>query len=205
MLHAAAERMRNAGHHVCAAYLSPSHDAYVGPKAKSLGTLGLSAALRLELARRTVAEDSLVAVSSWEATYQGHWPDFPVVCKALQLEATVAALGAQVFYVCGTDHAKKCGLTRGGRPFGVVIVPRAGETPPAERVSARVLVAAPAEGDAAAFSSTLLRAALRKHEEATVAAMTTPAAAALLLRPSAAEHSAFSDDYAKLGIAEPSG
>ena len=80
MIHAAADRLRAAGYDVLRAYVSPSHDGYVQPKARGLSTLGLSAAFRLEVAQRAVADDPLVAVGAWEAQQPGHWPDFPQVC-----------------------------------------------------------------------------------------------------------------------------
>ena len=41
MLHAAATRVQRAGYHVCGAFLSPSHDLYVRPKAEALGTMAV--------------------------------------------------------------------------------------------------------------------------------------------------------------------
>jgi len=79
MLHQAAARVRQPGFHVCATYLSQSHDCYVHPKARSLRTIGLITAFRLALAYSAVADDPLVAVVSWEAEFPGNWPDFPAV------------------------------------------------------------------------------------------------------------------------------
>ena len=84
MLHQAAARLELEGYAVLGGWLSPSHDAYLQPKARHLNTIGLSAAFRLEAARLTLSEDSLVEVGHWEASQPGHWPDFPVVCAALQ-------------------------------------------------------------------------------------------------------------------------
>jgi len=99
-----------------------------------------------------LASDPFVDVGSWESEYPGRWPDFPVVCKALQeelLQQPAFAGGAdssaaqqtssgpdilsasrnpacpKVFYVCGADHAQKCNLSFGMRGgVGVVVVPR---------------------------------------------------------------------------------
>ena len=162
MLHSAAERVRAAGYHVLGAHLSPSHDGYVQPKAASLGTPGLSAPLRLEIARRAAEDDPLVSVASWEASFPGAWPDFPVVCAALAQHLTQhsppASAPPTVFYVCGTDHATKCSLWAGRRQYGVVVVPRDGDA--VRRETAGVLVAKPAEGATAGFSSSRLREAL---------------------------------------------
>merc|ERR1719502_798864 len=127
MLHQARERLEKEGYSVIGAWLSPSHDSYVLPKAASFGTPGLRADFRLELARRAVEDDDLVDVSSWEAKQEGRWPDYPVVAGALQQELRrhTEGKGATVFYVCGTDHFKKCGLHLGMRGgIGVVAVPR---------------------------------------------------------------------------------
>jgi nicotinic acid mononucleotide adenylyltransferase len=200
MLHQAAARVMQVGFHVCAAYLSPSHDGYVQPKARSLGTLGLSAAFRLALARNAVADDPLVAVASWEAEFPGNWPDFPAVCQAAQTEPRIASL-ARVFYVCGTDHASKCGLWQGKRDYGVVVVPRAGDALGRESPSDGVYLAAPAAGEVAAFSSSGLRAALARHDESAIASMVSPQALRMLLHPTAAELAAFASDYRQLGVA----
>ena len=48
----AADRLRAVGYTVVGAYLSPSHDAYVQPKAKGLGTFGFSSGFRLAIARK---------------------------------------------------------------------------------------------------------------------------------------------------------
>eukprot|EP00966_Prymnesium_polylepis_P274740 6347604-Prymnesium_polylepis.1 len=77
MLHQARSRLEADGIAVLGAFVSPSHDAYVQPKAASLSTIGLSSALRLQAAQRTVADDPLVSVGAWEAQQPGHWPDFP--------------------------------------------------------------------------------------------------------------------------------
>ena len=202
MLHMAANRLLAAGYHVRVAYASPSHDGYVQPKAKKLGTPGLSAAFRLEVAQRAVEADPLVAVASWEALQPGQWPDFPVVARALAKEVPA---GEQVFYVCGTDHATRCGLTsRGmGRGIGLVIVPRAGDVLPSERHKDLIYIAKPAEGEAASFSSTKVRAAIESGDHETVATMCGAQASAFLLRPSAEEYERYSDDYAKLGVEAP--
>ena len=75
MLHAAADRLRTVGYDVSRAYVSPSHDGYVQPKAANAGTFGLSASFRVETARHAVAHDPLVDVGSWEACKPGGWPD----------------------------------------------------------------------------------------------------------------------------------
>jgi len=152
-LHQARERLETVGYGVLAAWLSPSHDGYVQPKCSRLRTVGLSASFRLELARRAVELDEFVSVGAWEATKEGTWPDFPVVAKALQdnLRSHRDCRGLQVFYVCGTDHFRKCGLHTGMRSgVGVVAVPRGGDGPTGrEKPDKLVFVAKAAEGEVA--------------------------------------------------------
>lgn len=195
MLHAALDRLRSEGIEVLGSYVSPSHDTYVQPKAAAAGSFGLSGQFRLELARRAVADEPLVDVAAWEALQPGRWPDFPVVCEELQRRVSV-----RVYYVCGTDHATKCGLWSGMGEIGVVVVPRESERPMREAPAKRVYVAAPAQGEAAGFSSTRVRAALEARDHAAVGHFLAAAAARFLLRPSADEHAAFASDFGLLGI-----
>ena len=158
MLHQARLRLEADGVAVLGAFVSPSHDAYVQPKAASLGTIGLSSQFRLQAAQRTVADDPLVSVGAWEAQQSGNWPDFPEVCAALQAALTDLATShgreaVRCFYVCGSDHANKCGLWS-SRPSmqwgGVVVVPRAGDAlAGSEDVSFCVYVAEPASDTSA--------------------------------------------------------
>ncbi|CAL1171394.1 unnamed protein product [Cladocopium goreaui] len=133
LLHQAVDRLQREGFDVVGAWLSPSHDGYVQPKARKMNTIGFSAQFRLEAARRAVSEDSLLAVGSWEAKKPGRWPDYPEVAMALQRKlrkvekawkltnglkaGTLWQKGLQghgeVFYACGTDHAQTQGLYRG--------------------------------------------------------------------------------------------
>merc|ERR1712008_458214 len=104
LLHQAKARLEAEGFTVLAAWMSPSHDGYVQPKAKSLGTPGLSSDFRLETARRIAEGDGFVAVGAWEAKKPGRWPDFPDVVVALQeaLEQVAPLNGIPVttFYAC---------------------------------------------------------------------------------------------------------
>jgi len=218
LLHQARNRLEKVGYKVVGLWLSPSHDAYLQPKAKSLNTIGLSAGFRLEVSERAVAGDPLVAIGHWEAKQPGYWPDFPEVSEALQAhlaalpetELLLRAGGAsrvQVFYACGTDHAAKCGLYRGLRPdagIGIVVVPRQGEAARGENPGRMVYVAEPSEGDVASFSSTKVRAAIASSNFDQVASAMSPKAATFLLQPKLEEHSRFLDDFAKLGVTPPS-
>jgi len=60
---------------------------------------------------------SWLRLGSWEA-FGGHstWPDFPVVVESLgEYLSTVPGLPSEtrVYYVCGSDHAGRCGLYSG--------------------------------------------------------------------------------------------
>ncbi|CAE8696562.1 unnamed protein product [Polarella glacialis] len=219
MLHQARARLEAEGYGVVGAWISPSHDGYVQPKAKRLGTIGLSSRFRLEIARRAVSGDDFVALGAWEADRPGAWPDFPEVAAALQSKLEKSAQASalrvdnpedeemngliQVFYACGSDHAQNCGLYRGLRPdkgIGVVVVPRTGDRVQGELPGNMVFVASPCSGDWAQLSSTKLREALERRDRGCAVAALGPEAARFLLEPSAEELKAFSDDFAKLGL-----
>jgi nicotinic acid mononucleotide adenylyltransferase len=197
LLHQAAARLEAAGYKVAGAYLSPTHDEYVQPKARRLKTVGLSNAFRLEVARRTVLHDDLVALSPWECS-QDDFVDFPQVSKACEMEF---AAEAKVFYACGTDHASRCGLLSGFRGstsnIGIVVVPRDGDRKPKE-VPGKVWVAEPASGEVAEFSSTKVRAAIETSDFDYISRAMSPEAAQFLLKPSPEERERFSSDFDKL-------
>lgn len=215
LLRQAKVRLEAAGFGILGAWASPSHDGYVQPKCKSLKTMGLSAAFRLEVARHLLTDDDLVDVGSWEAKQPGSWPDYPVVVKALQKELASQPYAKQlkgpnghvrVFYACGTDHASKCNLYNGLKPeqdVGVVVVPRSGERARGEKPAKGVYVAAAADGAVAALSSTKVRAALKEQNFDAVATAMSAGGARFLLRPTVDEYEAFAADYGKLGIRAP--
>mmetsp|Transcript_16671 Transcript_16671/g.67225 ORF Transcript_16671/g.67225 Transcript_16671/m.67225 type:complete len:249 (-) Transcript_16671:1448-2194(-) len=215
------------GYVVVGAYLSPSHDAYVGPKAARLGTAAFSAALRLELTRRAVRDVPRVAVAAWEATRPGAaWPNFPDVCEALRDDLVAASSTKSgdddaakkegipaVVYVCGGDHAVKCGLldaeTRRHVAWcaAIVVVPR-DDTDAASLVhhpeedddsaesSARLFVAAPAAGGVAGYSSTKVREALARRDARRLEAyLGSREAAAFLLDPSPEDRRTYAADF----------
>ncbi|OLP97536.1 Nicotinamide mononucleotide adenylyltransferase [Symbiodinium microadriaticum] len=215
LLRQAAERLQREGYCVLGAWMSPSHDDYVGPKAFRLGTLHLSSGLRLQLAHFMVREDDLVAVGSWEANVTGRWPDFPEVAAELekQIQGRIedpGSLGSmpRVFYACGTDHAKRCGLYQGFGRFGgeaenvgVVVVPREGEVAQPESPGKFVFVASAAPGDVASFSSTKIRESFKTagpEEHQYLCHAICEEAADFILRPSAEQRAAYKEDFKKL-------
>ena len=129
MLHSTARDIQAAGRgRVVGAFLSPSHDLYLTQKFGP-GKF-IPAAKRIACAAAALRRDPLVRVGAWECQQQGQWPDFPVVCQALEaaLERRYPALPVRVFYVCGEDHYQKCGLRKGVTPtVGVCVVARDGK------------------------------------------------------------------------------
>ncbi|CAK9040411.1 unnamed protein product [Durusdinium trenchii] len=209
LIHQAVDRLHKEGYDVVGAWLSPSHDGYVQPKALKMGTIGLSALFRLEAARRAVLEDELLSIGSWEAKKPGRWPDYPEVAMALQRKlrkvekAWNLTQGFKVFYACGTDHATNQGLYRGfltDRGFGVVIVPRLGEEAKKEQPERNVFVAERIDGEGAGYNSTMIRSALKIHRHSVVTKTLPNQAADFLLRPSSQDYSAFREDFEKLGL-----
>ncbi|CAE7473347.1 unnamed protein product [Symbiodinium natans] len=217
LLRQAADRLHREGYCVLGAWMSPSHDDYVGPKACRLGTLHLSSGLRLKLAHLMVSEDDLVAVGSWEANVTGRWPDFPEVAVELEKKmqeqiADPESLGSmpRVFYACGTDHAKRCGLYQGFGRFGgdaenvgVVVVPREGEVPQPESPGKFVFVASAAPGDVASFSSTKIRESFKidghtAHEHEYLCHAICKEAADFILSPSEEQRAVFNEDFKHL-------
>jgi len=206
LLRQAKERLESAGYEVVAGYMSPSHDLYVGPKARSLSTKFFPADVRLRIGKSLVDGDDVLELGAWEAQAKGRWPDYPEVTTELQDfigELPLANEGlkgesgnVRVFYACGTDHAEKCGLYRGlcagvDGDIGVVVVPREGDSPKAEKPEKLVFVAAPAAGEVASYSSTKVRTALQAKDAEYIAAAISPEAARLLTAPSEEELKAY--------------
>lgn len=164
MLGAARAALESKGWVVLGGFLSPSHDLYVGPKAAAHRSPHASAAHRVALAELVAADHPWIEVAKWEARQLERWPDFPVVAATCEqtLAKWKAKLGkVSVFYVCGVDHFRKCGLHLGlkGR-LGVVVVPRAG-APVGKDIPDRSVLWAESTAEVQDFSSTKVREALR--------------------------------------------
>eukprot|EP00475_Leptophrys_vorax_P031954 TRINITY_DN4880_c0_g1_i3.p1 TRINITY_DN4880_c0_g1~~TRINITY_DN4880_c0_g1_i3.p1 ORF type:complete len:215 (-),score=47.36 TRINITY_DN4880_c0_g1_i3:10-654(-) len=95
--------------------ISPSHDDYVKTK---LGRDAVPAKQRIEMIKLALKGAPWIEVDSWEAE-QDSFVDFPEVTAHLQSKmddfAEKCQVDLRVFYVCGTDHAQKCGLLNGIR------------------------------------------------------------------------------------------
>jgi hypothetical protein len=150
-------------------------------------------------------------VGVWEAQQPGRWPDFPEVCAALQaalndLAASHGREAVRCFYVCGSDHANKCGLWS-SRPRkqwgGVVVVPRDGDAlAGSEDVSRCVYLAEPAR-DTSALSSTKVRQAIERGDFEYIRVALSAAAATFLLQPTPEDFERFQSDFVKLGVKAP--
>ena len=106
MLRQAKVELERGGGHVCAAFLSPSHDLYV--QSKQNGYNFVSATHRIAMANLAVQDYPWLHISSWESSQKGYWPDFPDVIEALKQNLVDRAITAHTFYVCGSDHARYC-------------------------------------------------------------------------------------------------
>ena len=151
------------------------------------------------------AQDSWLSVGRWESDpSHSHWPDFPEVLGALASAADARIRAAAIptdpaatglgggkkkkkkgvpgivaFYVCGSDHARKCGLSRGfKRPrTGVVIVPRAGDPPgPGSDRARLVFSVADPDADCADLSSSKFHAAIGDGNREAAAHIVGPSA-----------------------------
>eukprot|EP00043_Microstomoeca_roanoka_P005960 m.59141 g.59141 ORF g.59141 m.59141 type:complete len:266 (-) comp13207_c0_seq2:94-891(-) len=118
MMVAAKRRIEKAGYKVLHAWISPSHDLYVKPKARSLNAPWLSSAVRVHLTELAVQDYDWLSCGTWESgAAVEYWPDYSEVADHLrrsiqQLYPEIAA-NTTVFYVSGKDHVDKCGLRSG--------------------------------------------------------------------------------------------
>ena len=202
-------RLYKAKYNVIGAWISPSQDIYVQPKALQLNTIGLSAPFRVEVTKLTVADDLLIDVGLWESSLErSGFVDFPDVClslkKHIEKEVDFKDDEITVFYACGADHAKKFDLYKGPQKWGgVVVVPREGDKIGEENAHSKVYVAEPSKGDITTYSSTKIRKAIAENNEDIVKKMMSDDAARFLLRPTQEEYTKFSADFDKLKSKKP--
>lgn len=108
--------------HVVASVFSASHHKYLSGKMKCSSNV-ISSQDRLETIRLGLKEekemsnfgDNFACVDSWES-YQENFVDFPDVTRSLQqrLDINFGVNKFRVWFLCGLDHAEKCGLFRYG-------------------------------------------------------------------------------------------
>ena len=148
---------------VLGGYISPSHALYVEGKCKWNGQVYFPTKDRVGLTQLACEGSNWIDCATWESSRTGYWPDFPEVLKDLQdflaERADTKDRDIKVLYVCGLDHAQRCGLSSGfDMPnIGVVILPRSGDAP-TESDPDRLIFAA-TEGNSAVeqLSSTEIR------------------------------------------------
>lgn len=168
------------GYVVLAGFLSPSHDLYVGPKARRNKVEFVDAHHRVAMARLAVLP--WMSVGTWEARQKGYWPDYPVVLKKLDsyVQSLPNSTDVKVFYVCGADHAAYCSGGFGGGRLGLVAVPRLDEPVGKNFVDKHVHWATaacvvppewPSQVEIESFSSTKVRLALQNNDRAALVRM----------------------------------
>jgi hypothetical protein len=106
---------------VCAdRYLSPTHDAYVGSKLRAQGLTGIEGRHRAAMINTVLQHSDWLRASLWEIEQPG-FVDFPDVTAwhrrylkdlVAQRFSPAVADRVKVLYVCGADHAARCGLNR---------------------------------------------------------------------------------------------
>lgn len=113
---------------------------------------------RLELVRLAVADIPWLFADPWECSQSSAY-DFPDVCRDLikKVDERFGHGKVQIIYLCGADHASKCGLWRGGKSYGVCVVARPGYPYESKRAGDDVFVCNINEFNA---SSTEIRAAI---------------------------------------------
>jgi len=168
------------GFDVVGGFLSPSHDAYLSGKHRD--SAFFPADLRLAMCVAATKDHPLLAVTSWESSASGRWPDFPEVTA--QLEHVLAERFPNedigVIYLCGQDHFCHAGASR--LP-AIVVVSRAGKAEQTD--AARDIYAVPADGLFSQLSATQVREALANEDIQALKAWVHPDVAALLREPHA--------------------
>lgn len=211
MMHQAEKRLLRLGYEVIGAFMSPSHDLSVLEDAKNRGAPELRSGFRIKLAELSTSQDGLVSVSSWEANQAKQLTDHEVA--AALFEAVNSVYGdlfedecIRVFCVCGCDHMARNHLSRGlgAENLGVVIVPRdLTEEILLERAASLVFVAEPAQGDAAALSSTKVREAILNGDNEYVKRAMPNSAARCVLQPTLRELQEMRIDFENLNVINP--
>ena len=220
MLSAAKAKLESVGYVVRGMWVSPSHDYYVQKKRRNgRAPIALSTEFRLELCRR-LTEGTGVGVGTWEACapeedapLDDYGRNFPRVAAQLHelVNRVNAHDGGEVFYVCGSDAAKKNkvgGLLKGNRPVGpagCVVVGRDGcDFAKCWRDDEKQRFFLCTTAHHASVSSTRVRKLYQSlpapDARAELDAALGPAAARLLADPTPAERERFASDFVELGL-----
>ena len=163
------------GFDVVGGFLSPSHDAYLSGKYGD--SAFFPASQRLAMCAAATKDHPWLAVTSWESSVSGQWPDFPVVTATLEhvLAERFPDEDIIVIYLCGQDHF---GYAVTSRLPGVAVVSRAGrseQTDPAGNI-----YAVRADNPFSQLSATKVREALANEDMQMLKACVHPEVLALL-------------------------
>ncbi len=181
----------NPGWVVVGGFLSPTHDGYVTNKLRSSGYTSIDGKHRLAMTELATAHSQWITAAAYEIN-RSAFIDFPEVTTALRQHVnsltTKSDLPAcSVYYVCGTDHALKCGLY--GRSLhwcsGVVAIGRPDDTGTTQQLSKALkscsqesTILVPSAAGAVDVSSSLIRNKMIGGES--VVELTGPVVAAYL-------------------------
>lgn len=154
------------GFAVVGGFLSPSHDAYLSGKYRDPTTF-FPAVQRLAMCAAATKDHPFLAVTSWESSVSGHWPDFPEVTARLGgvLEERFPGEDIGVIYLCGQDHFRYAATAR--LP-GIAVVSRAGHSEAGDAARNIYAVRAGLDDPFEQMSSTRVREALANDDEATL-------------------------------------
>ena len=155
-------------------YISPSHDFYVGPKSKSHRTSFANASHRVAMAELAVQAHDWLAIAKWESRHPNRWPDFTEVAQELSKHLTKEP-PLTVFFVCGSDHANKCGLDHwGAKGLGLVVVARDGVAVTNKTKAEKHVFWCTNEGPLKTSSSTKVRQAIEQNDAPALNALMNP-------------------------------
>lgn len=158
-LELAAALLEQRGYTVVAAWISPSDMQWSMGKPHGC----ISNEHKLAMTRLAVDGHAFIRCSRWEI--DNGMIDYPAVWKHIR---GVCGEGVNVFYVCGSDHAKKCRLM--SRPNCIVIGRPGAE--PEEKDQGCLYI--PVEPGAIDVSSTAIRKAAEQNTLETVQSMLHP-------------------------------
>ena len=163
------------GFDVAGGFLSPSHDAYLSGKYGD--SAFFPARQRLAMCVAATKDHPVLAVTSWESSASGRWPDFPEVTATLEdvLAERFPNEDIGVIYLCGQDHF---GYAGADRLPGIAVVSRAGKSEQTD--AARDIYAVRADGSFSQLSATRVREALVKKDIQALKAWVHPDVLALL-------------------------
>lgn len=165
------------GFDVVGGFLSPSHDAYLSGKYGD--SAFFPASQRLAMCGAATKDHPWLAVTSWESSVSGSWPDFPEVTAKLEdvLAERFPNDDIGVIYLCGQDHF---GYAVTSPLPGIAVVSRAGRSEQTDAAHHIYAVSAGTGDPLGEVSSTRVRKALANDDQATLQSDLHPDVRALL-------------------------